>query len=327
MSRSWLNKINFIGRLADYFSRNSRKAKIVSLIIILLIIPITVAGALSIQHYKQYASESCTLRGDANGDGEVDIADVTYIERIILGLNKETVGSDADGDGKVDIADVTRTERIILGLEEKTYKCVKNPESPSSSSGSSSNSSNSSNNPGCGDLSPVGAPNLFQINVNSTTSTLYYTPLSSNVTDYYIFYGTKPGALQHSVNTKQGRSSGVLSYSINYLNPNSTYYFRIRGQNGCMPGEWSNEMKISTGPSGSKTTVIYYKNGASKSDVITTTSATISATTRAIPITPSAIPTISTTMEPLITNTPFVTQSPMPTPAPLKRTCFLWWCW
>jgi hypothetical protein len=342
--KHWFNKINFVGKIAKYLNRNSQLAKIISLIIIAIIIPLTVVGALSIQNYRQYASESCRLRGDANGDGEVDIADVIYVERVILGLSKETSESDANRDGEVNIVDVTYIERLILGQEGDPYVCTKDPEPPpANSSGSSGNSSGSSNNsPSCGDALPNGVPDLFQISVNSTTATLYYSPLGSNVTDYYIFYGDKPGASQFSVSTKQGRSSGVLSYSINYLNPNTTYYFKVRGQNGCAPGGWSNEMKMSTGSSESKGVIIYYKNGTVKSDVITNTS-----------VVPTIVPTILVTIKPIITKSPTVTQSPhssispgvssgienlsnpspepeislAPSPIPHKKTCFLWWCW
>jgi hypothetical protein len=56
------------------------------------------------------------LQGDANGSGNVSIADVTYVERQILGLNAPTAGCDANLINGISIADVTKIERIILGL-------------------------------------------------------------------------------------------------------------------------------------------------------------------------------------------------------------------
>jgi len=56
------------------------------------------------------------VRGDANGDGLVTIADVTTVELVILNLATETPGADANNDGNVTIADVTMIELIILGL-------------------------------------------------------------------------------------------------------------------------------------------------------------------------------------------------------------------
>jgi hypothetical protein len=56
------------------------------------------------------------IHGDANGDGQVNMADVTKVERIILGLDPATPGADANEDGQINMSDVTRIERIILGL-------------------------------------------------------------------------------------------------------------------------------------------------------------------------------------------------------------------
>ena len=55
--------------------------------------------------------------GDASIDGVVNMADVTLVERIILGLNPPTAGADANGDGTINMGDVTKIERFILGLD------------------------------------------------------------------------------------------------------------------------------------------------------------------------------------------------------------------
>jgi hypothetical protein len=56
------------------------------------------------------------IRGDANEDGVVNMADVTRVERIILGLDPPTRGADANEDNQINMADVTRIENIILGI-------------------------------------------------------------------------------------------------------------------------------------------------------------------------------------------------------------------
>jgi hypothetical protein len=67
-----------------------------------------------------YASDSFTVQtvapGDANGDGTVDVLDITRVERAITGLDVETTGADANGDGVVNVLDITQIERIIVGL-------------------------------------------------------------------------------------------------------------------------------------------------------------------------------------------------------------------
>lgn len=59
------------------------------------------------------------LYGDANGDGEIDMRDVTYVGLIILGKNSETELADANQDGRVNVGDITYIELIILGQVSK----------------------------------------------------------------------------------------------------------------------------------------------------------------------------------------------------------------
>ena len=60
--------------------------------------------------------------GDANGDGTVDVVDVTTIVDFILEKSTPTdaqkANSDVNGDGTIDVVDLTATVQIILG----TYK-------------------------------------------------------------------------------------------------------------------------------------------------------------------------------------------------------------
>jgi hypothetical protein len=67
-----------------------------------------------------YASDSFTIQpvapGDANGDGTVNVLDITQVERVITDLDAETPGSDANGDGVINVLDITRIEIIIAGL-------------------------------------------------------------------------------------------------------------------------------------------------------------------------------------------------------------------
>ena len=68
-----------------------------------------------------YASDSFTIQpvspGDANGDGIIDVRDITRVERAIADLDPDTSGSDANQDGMINVLDITRIERIIAGLE------------------------------------------------------------------------------------------------------------------------------------------------------------------------------------------------------------------
>ncbi len=67
------------------------------------------------------ASKSLSIQvslkpGDANGDGLINTADISKVERIIAGLDSATSGADANGDGLINTADITKIERIIAGL-------------------------------------------------------------------------------------------------------------------------------------------------------------------------------------------------------------------
>ena len=60
------------------------------------------------------AGELSTLKGDVNGDGEVNIADINVIIDIILSGRSDPSG-DVNGDGEVNIADINVVIDIILG--------------------------------------------------------------------------------------------------------------------------------------------------------------------------------------------------------------------
>lgn len=114
----------------------------------------------------------------------------------------------------------------------------------------------------CQEGAPTNTPDLFQIDVNNTQATLYFAP-ANNADRYYISYGDGDTTGQYGVEFVTGRSTGVVGYTVNYLQPGQRYTFTIRGGNGCMPGEWSNRMTITTRRSAYGGTS-YYKNFASR---------------------------------------------------------------
>lgn len=100
--------------------------------------------------------------------------------------------------------------------------------------------------PLCTALAPSNAPNLFQIKTTKTSATLYFAPVNGSISSYFVSYGYQSGDNRFGVEFPYGTSSGVVSYTLQALAPNNTYYVRVRGGNGCMPGMWSNEMKFTT---------------------------------------------------------------------------------
>ncbi len=59
------------------------------------------------------------LPGDVNGDGKVNIFDVTRLERYLAGFNVEINENNANinGDGKVNLFDLTRLKRYLAGFD------------------------------------------------------------------------------------------------------------------------------------------------------------------------------------------------------------------
>ena len=62
-----------------------------------------------------YYSEGIQILGDVNGDGEVSILDVTFVQRYLADMNlldeAALKRADADSDGEVTIADATLIQR------------------------------------------------------------------------------------------------------------------------------------------------------------------------------------------------------------------------
>lgn len=128
---------------------------------------------------------------------------------------------------------------------------------PTTSPGSQSSSSSSTSPPGCSSSRPSNAPQLFQVNMTHTTATLYFVSAQRPVTYHMLSYGLSPNAEQYGASLPISFSSGVEQYTINYLSPSTTYYIKLRGGNECMPGDWSNIMKVTTTRSAKQKKIFY----------------------------------------------------------------------
>lgn len=164
-----------------------------------------------------------------------------------------------EGDWTSEYIDLTSTALTTLAIYGDSYDCangntfydtirvrnhVSNEPTVLSASQAESQSGNAQiSTPLTQDVScdvsiPEGIPDLFQIDTTSTGATLYFTPLTD--TDiFYISYSTQSGAEEHGAEATLGRD-GVQRYDVGALSPGTMYYFKVRGQRGCMPGGWSN---------------------------------------------------------------------------------------
>jgi uncharacterized repeat protein (TIGR01451 family) len=118
------------------------------------------------------------------------------------------------------------------------------------------------NPPVCEDFPPTSAPDLFQIDVFSDSATLYFTPAGKPYNYYFVSYSRFPIAEEYGAQFGLANYEGVTSFKVNHLTPRTTYYFKVRGGNGCMPGPWSNIMKVKTGKKGE--VIKYYRYGKIK---------------------------------------------------------------
>jgi len=214
---------------------------------------------------------------------------------------------------------------------------------PSSNSNSNSSSNSSPSTPpsySCTDSKPLSNSNLFQIDITNNTAKLFFTPLT-DTNHYYVSFSTNPDA------EKDGAGAdiilnreGVQSYTVYQLKPNTTYYFKVRGQNGCMPGNWSNIMKIKTNAIKTTNPSVFYKNTFTKvasivksvKNVVLPKTANPKTDTLITPL-PSSIVTPApqqTTITPAPSyyspNTDS-TNTSTETPVAKPKKCFLWWCW
>lgn len=102
------------------------------------------------------------------------------------------------------------------------------------------------------------SPDLFEIAVTKDQATLYFTPVAGPVSYYYIAYGLSEGDERYGVWFPFGHYTGVISFTIEKLSPNTVYYFKVRGGNGCAPGSWSDWLKAKTTNSSMKNNFYKY---------------------------------------------------------------------
>lgn len=82
--------------------------------------------------------------------------------------------------------------------------------------------------------------------VDFSSIKLQFTEAAEPVEYYSIKYGLSSNNYNESKENIGIKSKSRMEYVVENLAPNTTYYFRIRGNNGCKFGDWSNEIKATT---------------------------------------------------------------------------------
>lgn len=175
----------------------------------------------------------------------------------------------------------------------------------------SSSTNSLSTNSACTDSKPLFSSDLFQINTTKNSAKLFFTPFA-DTSDFYISFSENSNAEEHGEQVTLIRE-GVQSHTIYQLKPNTVYYTKIRGQNGCNSGDWSNVMKFKTDSK------IYYKNSTIFNKITSTIKKITNNLVNKSDQEQTSTPIIQTNQN----KDP--KQSP-PTPE-IKKKCFLWWCW
>lgn len=144
----------------------------------------------------------------------------------------------------------------------------------------------------CTNPSPINAPFISRVSRSGGSATLYFTSVTSNTTGYQVIYGLTPTDERFGVSFSSQSSAGVLTYTINYLSPFQSYYFKIRAVNDCAGGPWSNIFSsfVTTGsPAPTSTPIPTTTPTESTSSAQVQPSPTLSATS--LQSTPSSIQT------------------------------------
>ena len=99
--------------------------------------------------------------------------------------------------------------------------------------------------PVCNDTKPGSAPSLLSAIAGTNSVTLTWSEAKDPVTYYLVAYGTSSGVVQYGNPNIGGK--GTTSYTVQGLSGGKTYYFKVRAGNGCMPGDYSNELSAIPG--------------------------------------------------------------------------------
>jgi len=101
--------------------------------------------------------------------------------------------------------------------------------------------------PICNDTKPSSAPMIISLTPNYNKVEIKFTAAQNPVSYYSVAYGYDKSCSEfgiHNIGLGNQTEDNNISYTINKLSSGQTYYFKVRGGNGCMPGSWSEVKKI-----------------------------------------------------------------------------------
>lgn len=89
----------------------------------------------------------------------------------------------------------------------------------------------------CNDQKPECKPDLFQVDAGANFAKLYINPCKENCSKIQIRYGRTESADEYNVDLIAPTKDGVFTTTVNSLDPDTTYFFKIHCVNGCSNGD------------------------------------------------------------------------------------------
>lgn len=124
-------------------------------------------------------------------------------------------------------------------------------------------STSSSSAPACNDTRPSCKPDLFQIDAGANYAKIYINPCKDHCGKVQILYGRTESADEYNTEMVPPTKDGVFTYTINSLDPNTKYYFKIRCMNGCSGGDTGDSLGATT----SSCITSFYRTGSPQKGV------------------------------------------------------------
>lgn len=100
--------------------------------------------------------------------------------------------------------------------------------------------------PSCDTTVSQSQANIFEVNTQRNSATIYFSPVADLVSYYYIAFAETDDAEAHGASFDSGPAGGVLSVTLGELKSNTTYYVKVRPGNGCAAGQWSSIYEFKT---------------------------------------------------------------------------------
>ena len=98
----------------------------------------------------------------------------------------------------------------------------------------------------CNDQKPDCKPDLFQVDAGANFAKLYINPCKENCSKVQILYGRTESADEYNVDLIAPTKDGVFTTTINSLDPDTKYFFKIRCINGCANGDTGTVLSAQT---------------------------------------------------------------------------------